>query len=270
MAELLHDQLSGVGVQRLGNRGHHAELHQRLDHVGRARGHAVGQLLDRDLLGQHDIAHDSHLIGTEAFKLGLAPLALALTANRGQAADALVLALYGRLDIDASRAAVLRSLLGRGDLRLAGRQRSAGTADRPRLLLFVGPTDPKPQCLGGRGGRGSRSGGWTAAGIFARPRGRCSARHRGLRRGSRHASRCRGGIGDLARFLLEKTLLRLGGLAARFLFGGLAGLLLAPARFLGGGQDGDLLLFAPLRLTAGVLALLFDQRPLARGEFGGG
>ncbi len=49
MAELLHHQFGGIGIQRLGDGRHHAEFHQRLDHVGGARGHAVGQFLHRDL-----------------------------------------------------------------------------------------------------------------------------------------------------------------------------------------------------------------------------
>ena len=56
MAELGHDQLGGVGVDRLIDVGHDAHFHQRLDHVGSAFGHAVGQLADADALGHHDVA----------------------------------------------------------------------------------------------------------------------------------------------------------------------------------------------------------------------
>ena len=45
VAEFGRDQLGGVGVDRLGDGHHDADLHQRLDHVGAALGHAVGELL---------------------------------------------------------------------------------------------------------------------------------------------------------------------------------------------------------------------------------
>src|SRR6185369_11780185 len=79
-----------------------------------------------------------------------------------------------------------------------------------------------------------------------------------------------GRLRGLARRLLD--LLpgrRLGGLT-RLLFGGLASLLLAPPRFLGGRQDGDRLLLAALRLALRCLALLLDQRSLAGGGLGRG
>ena len=37
VAEFLHHQFGGVGIQRLGDGRHHAELHQRLDHLAGAR-----------------------------------------------------------------------------------------------------------------------------------------------------------------------------------------------------------------------------------------
>ena len=61
----------------------------------------------------------------------------------------------------------------------------------------------------------------------------------------------------------------LGGLPG-FLFRGLLRLFLAPAGFLGGREDGNLLLFAPLSLPAGRLALLLLQRTLPRRGLGRG
>ena len=58
MAELVDDELGGVGVDHLVDGRHHAHLHQRLDHVGAALGHAVGELLHGDRLGHHHVAHD--------------------------------------------------------------------------------------------------------------------------------------------------------------------------------------------------------------------
>ena len=62
VAELVDDQLGGVGVDGLVLRRHHALAHQRLDHVGAALGHAVGELLDGDRLGDDDVAHDLLLL----------------------------------------------------------------------------------------------------------------------------------------------------------------------------------------------------------------
>ena len=61
-------------------------------------------------------------------------------------------------------------------------------------------------------------------------------------------------LGHLARSLLGFLLRRLGSFALRRLFRGLARLFLAPACLLGGGQDGDLLLFAFLFPPLGLAA----------------
>ena len=50
VAELADDQLGGVGVDDLVDRRHDAHAHQRLDDIGAALGHAVGEFLDRDRL----------------------------------------------------------------------------------------------------------------------------------------------------------------------------------------------------------------------------
>ncbi len=136
MAELLHDQLGRVGIQRLRDRRHDAELHERLDHLRRARGHAVGQLLHRDRVRQDDVAHVFHLVGAQTLQFSLTALALALAAHGREAADTLVLALDRRLHVDPSRSAAgIGALLRGGDGRLARRQaRSRGG----------GPAGPRP------------------------------------------------------------------------------------------------------------------------------
>ena len=58
VAHLLGDQLGGVGVDHVGDLDHLALLHQQLDHVDGALGHAVGELLDGDRLGNDHLAHD--------------------------------------------------------------------------------------------------------------------------------------------------------------------------------------------------------------------
>ena len=51
VAELLGDQLRGVGVDHVVDLHHLALLHQQPDDVDGALGHAVGELLDRDVSG---------------------------------------------------------------------------------------------------------------------------------------------------------------------------------------------------------------------------
>ena len=103
-----------------------------------------------------------------------------------------------------------------------------------------------------------------AAGVGAGGRRRASspaAAGAGSLRGDRR-------LGHLAGSLLGGLLRHFVGFALRCLFLGLAGLFLAPARLLGGGQDGDLLLFAflfpPLGLAARRLTLLLDEGTLPR------
>ncbi len=61
VAEFLGDELGGVGVDRVGDLQHLALLHQQLDHVRAALGHAVGELLDGDGLRNGDLADELFL-----------------------------------------------------------------------------------------------------------------------------------------------------------------------------------------------------------------
>ena len=58
VAELLGDELGGVGVDHVGDLRELALLHQHADHVHAALRHAVGELLDGDRLGDDDLAGD--------------------------------------------------------------------------------------------------------------------------------------------------------------------------------------------------------------------
>ncbi len=88
MAELLGDELGGVGVDHVGDLVHLAVLHQELDDVDAALGHAVGELLDGDDLGDHDVALDLRL----RLRAGnLLFLALLTALQRGKAPLALLL-----------------------------------------------------------------------------------------------------------------------------------------------------------------------------------
>ena len=105
-----------------------------------------------------------------------------------------------------------------------------------------------------------------AAGAGVRPEHAGSSAPRAAGAGGLNA---RGGLGRLARSLLGFLPRRVQDRLAGFLFRGLARLFFAPARLLGGREDGDRLLLAPLGLALRRLALLLDQRALPRGLLGG-
>ncbi len=88
MAELLGDQLGGVGVDHVRNLAHLAVPHEELDDIDAALGHAVGELLDGDHFGHHHVALDL-LLRQGTGDLFLLPLAVTL--QRGEAALALLL-----------------------------------------------------------------------------------------------------------------------------------------------------------------------------------
>ena len=256
MAEFLDHQIGRIGIQRLRDGRHHAELHQSLDHVAGTRGHPVGQFLHRDRVWQNNVAHHLHLIRSQKLQFGLAALAFALTSYRGQRADAFVLALDRSLDVDAaSTTAAVRTLLRDGDLRLARHHDAAGAADRPCLVVFLRRPRAGPQTerLGGRRRRGDR-------------RGRSATRLLGSTVGGRIRGLCGDSrLGSLACSLLGFRPRRFLGLALGILFGGSARLFLASACLLSGRQDRDLLLLAPLGLPTRILTLLLDERTLTCG-----
>ncbi len=76
VAHFLGDQLSGIGVDHVVDGRHLALLHQQADDVHRAFGHAVGKILNRDHLGDRDLAHQLFLRlvrGLTLEALGAAP-----------------------------------------------------------------------------------------------------------------------------------------------------------------------------------------------------
>ena len=191
VAEFLHHQFGGVGVQRLGDGGHHAELHQRLDHVGRAGGHAVGQLLHGDRVRQDDVAHDFHLIGAQPLQFGLTAFALALAADRGEGADrSSSPSMAACTSMRPARRRSSTAFLGAatGGLR-GGRHGAAGAADRPRLVVVLAARVGRRRSVsvgapggGGRGGRGRTAPRLLGAARHARPRPGAPARRRRPRR----------------------------------------------------------------------------------------
>ena len=58
VAKLFGDELGGIGVDRVGDLRHMALLHQDAHHVDGALGHTVGEVLDRDGLGDGHFARD--------------------------------------------------------------------------------------------------------------------------------------------------------------------------------------------------------------------
>ena len=78
VAELGDQQLGGIGIQNVGDLVQRALLHQQANDVDTLLRHAVGQLLDRDDLGDDDLAHDFlarllHAAALPGFTLALAP-----------------------------------------------------------------------------------------------------------------------------------------------------------------------------------------------------
>ena len=114
VAEFLDHQLGGVGVDGLVGSDHHAHLHQRLDHVGGAFGHAVGQLLDHDGLGQADFAE--LLFGTGGLAHRLLAGAFLLALHRGHAALAAAFAVQRLVQRQLAAATVVVGGLGLGGL----------------------------------------------------------------------------------------------------------------------------------------------------------
>ena len=263
MAKFLHHQLGGIRIQRLRDGRHHAHPHQRLDHVAGARRHAVGQFLHRDRIRQNNVAHDFHLIRAQPLQFCLPPLPFALTAHGGERPDTLIFTLDRRLNVDPSGAARIGALLRDHRLRLARHDKAARSANRPGLVLILARARTQPQ-------------------RFCRL-GRCSRRHcrrysrssrlrrsfwRACHRGASGFG-CRSRFGRLPRHglgcLAGCFYLRLPG----FLFRRLAGLFLAPPRFLRRGQDRDCrFLLAPLRLALLRLLTARADAPPARARSG--
>ncbi len=94
VAHFLGDELGRVGVERVGQGDHAALTHQQLDDVDGALGHAVGEFLDGDRLGQHDFARDLVLRLLRAVALE----ALGAAAERRDRTRALFLARGGAGD----------------------------------------------------------------------------------------------------------------------------------------------------------------------------
>ena len=117
-------QLGGVLVDRLGERDRRAHLEQRLDEVGAALGHAVGELLDGDRLGDDDVAD---LLGRRAGLHVVALFLLARAAERGERAGAAVV-LVGKGAGDGELAALAVIVAA-----AAARARRLGTLGRRRM-----------------------------------------------------------------------------------------------------------------------------------------
>ena len=86
VAHVLGDELGGVGVDDVGDLDQLALLHEQLDDIDGALGHAVGEFLDGDRLGNDDLARN--LLARTGL-VGAGALALAAPADRGERAGAL-------------------------------------------------------------------------------------------------------------------------------------------------------------------------------------
>ena len=249
VAEFLGDQLGGVGVDDVGDLEHLPLLHQQLDHVHRALGHAVGELLDGDDLRDRHLAHQLFLGLVGGMPLGQA---LHAAAERRHRALALLIR-RERGDQGEPAAALFRAGPGRFRGR-CGSRRAAGSPHRARALLFIGFLNRSARAGRNRGNQGCRRRGGLGLLVLAEAL---------LGFGLRLAL----GLFVVAAALVLLALARLGGLA----FDLLAGFpLVAPARILFG--DPALLGFADLgigeRMGAGAALLLgqgaqHDARRLA-------
>ena len=211
MAEFGDDQLGGVGVDHLIDRGQDAIAHQAFDHIGAALGHTVGQLLHRDGLGDHHVAH--HLLG--GLHRLLHALAFAGALHRGQRAAALA-AIFVQGGADGQLAFAAARLVALDHRHRLVRRRAARTLGAI-VIFFFGFRHG-----GGSGGRsGSRGGGRSRSG---------GSRVGGARRGGRRRNGLGGRLGFRFRlrglhggdFGGETLGLFLGGQTLDFAFGGAA------------------------------------------------
>ena len=157
VAEFLDQQLGGVLVDRLGDRDGRSHLEQRLDEVGAALAHALGELLDGDRFGNVDVAI---LLGGRAGLLMGALFLLAGAAKRGEAAGAAVVfagegAGNGQLAGMAAFVVAAAGTAGLGALGRMGRG-GCGFTEAAFLLGFLGH---------GRGGGLGRLFGGAALGL---------------------------------------------------------------------------------------------------------
>ena len=83
MAEILCDQLRGVGIDHVGDLMHRAVFHQVFDDFDAPLGHAIGKFLNRDDIGDRDFTRDL-LARLVSGPLLLLPFAVTL--QRGKAA----------------------------------------------------------------------------------------------------------------------------------------------------------------------------------------
>ncbi len=114
-----------------------AHLEQRLDEVGAALGHALGELLDGDRLGNVDVAD---LLLRRAGLLMVALFLFAGAAQRGERAGAaVVLVGQGAGDGELAALAVIVAAAARSRrLGTLGRGRVAGTAETALRFLLAG------------------------------------------------------------------------------------------------------------------------------------
>src|SRR5579872_479862 len=137
VAEFGNDELGGVGVDVLGDGRHHAHVEKLLDHLGALLGHAVGELLHGDGLGDHDLACLLDLRVRLVELLQALPLAFALAAELRLAARPLF-ALLVEGASDGELAALFRFVATRRDRRAF--RAGAGTP-RAVVLFFLDDLD---------------------------------------------------------------------------------------------------------------------------------
>ena len=131
VTHFLGDELGGVGVDDVVDLQHLPLLHQQADDVDRAFGHAVGEIGNRDRLGDRDFANELFLWLVRG--LTLEPLRAAAERSDGTLAH-----FVGAQRGDQRQAAALfrRRATRRGGTRRGGASGAAGTARAWRFVVF--------------------------------------------------------------------------------------------------------------------------------------
>ena len=134
MAEFGDDQLGRILVEPLVDRRHDPHFHQGFDDVGAALGHAGGEILHRDALGDDDVSDHALILGLQ--QMGPS-LLLPRPLDGGQRAHPLPGILVERLD-DGDLAGAPARLVAARRQRLGRRPDAAALDLARRLFLFLG------------------------------------------------------------------------------------------------------------------------------------
>ena len=260
VAEFLHHQFGGIGINALRECRHDTHAEQNLNHFPAARGHTIGQFLHGDAFRHHHFTHHAFGAGPQPRQFLLAAFTFTRAPDGSNGPRTLILTFQRCRYVNAAFAAAVCALWGFLD-RCGGkplgwpRRRAWPAHGRPArpVLILIG----RGTCLERQLHRRFGGCGFTLSDPSC-----CAARCGGargcsLRRRRRQGSAPRG-FGLVACVFLG---------AARRIFLG-AGFFFNAARgFFGGRAHHQRLTFAIFALALRFHATIFFQHPLARGKF---